>query len=88
MTDTQSLIDAQTLTDMILAEDTRLHRLIGQEIMDAKQQLTDRTGDTSALPLLIAALERVSRQCDPSVPAARLRAQRAALTMLNNKGAA
>ena len=56
MTDTHSLIDAQTLTDMILAEDTRLHRLIGQEIMDAKQQLTDRTGDTSALPLLIAAL--------------------------------
>lgn len=85
MTDTQSLIDAQTLTDMILAEDTRLHRLIGQEIMDAKQQLTDRTGDTSALPLLTAALERVGRQFDPSVPAARLRAQRIALTMLNKE---
>lgn len=87
MTDTQGLIDAQTLTDMILAEDTRLHRLIGQEIMDAKQQLTDRAGDTSALPLLIAALERVSWQCDPSVPAARLRAQRIALTMLNKEAA-
>ena len=87
MTDTHSLIDAQTLTDMILAEDTRLHRLIGQEIMDAKQQLTDRTGDTSARPLLIAALERVSRKCDPSVPAARLRAQRIALTMLNKEAA-
>lgn len=81
------MIDTQTLTDMVLAEDTRLHRLIGKEIKDAKQQLADRTGDTTMLPALIAALERVSRQCDPATPAARLRAQRAALTMLNGKGA-
>lgn len=81
------MIDTQTLTDMVLAEDTRLHRLIGKEIEDAKRQLANRTGDTTMLPSLIAALERVSRQCDPSVPAARLRAQRIALTMLDKEAA-
>lgn len=78
MTATQSLIDA------ILAEDTRIHRVIGKEITDAKKQLSARAGDTNGLPALIDALERVGRQFDPSTPAARLRAQRAALTMLNN----
>lgn len=81
MTDTQGLIGA------ILAEDTRIHRVIGKEIADAKQQLSARAGDTSGLPALIDALERMGRQFDPSTPAARLRAQRAALTMLNNKEA-
>ncbi len=81
MTDTQGLIGA------ILAKDTRIHRVIGKEIADAKQQLSARAGDTSGLPALIDALERVGRQFDPSTPAARLRAQRAALTMLNNKEA-
>lgn len=81
MTDTQGLIGA------ILAEDTRIHRVIGKEIADAKQQLSARAGDTSGLPALIDALERVGRQFDQSTPAARLRAQRAALTMLNNKEA-
>lgn len=81
MTDTQGLIGA------ILAEDTRIHRVIGKEIADAKQQLSASAGDTSGLPALIDALERVGRQFDPSTPAARLRAQRAALTMLNNKEA-
>lgn len=76
MTDTQGLIDA------ILAEDTRIHRVIGKEIADAKQQLSARSGDTSGLPALIDALERVGRQFYPSTPAARLRARRAALTML------
>lgn len=61
--------------------------MIGKEITDAKQQLSARSGDTNGLPALIAALERVGRQFDPSTPAARLRAQRAALTMLNNKEA-
>ena len=54
MTDTQGLIDA------ILAEDTRIHRVIGKEIADAKQQLSARAGDTSGLPALIDALERVA----------------------------
>ena len=80
MTDTQGLIDA------ILAEDTRIHRVIGKEIADAKQQLSTRAGDTSGLLALIDALERVGRQFDPSTPAVRLRARRAALTMLERKG--
>ena len=75
------MTDTQTLTDAILNEDTRIHRLIGKEITDAKSQLAERTGDTAALPLLIAALERIGRQFDPSSPAAQLRAKRTAITM-------
>ena len=74
------MTDTQTLTDAILAEDARLHRLIRKETDDAKRRLADRDGDTSALPALIAALERIGRQTDPTTPAARLRARRAAIT--------
>lgn len=76
------MTDTQTLTDAILAEDARLHRLIRKETDDAKRRLADRDGDTSALPALIAALERIGRQTDPTTPAARLRARRAAITTL------
>lgn len=76
------MTDTQTLTDAILAEDTRLHRLIRKETDDAKRRLAEHDGDTSALPALIDALDRIGRQTDPNDPAAKLRARRAAITAI------
>lgn len=77
------MTDTDTLTRAILNEDARIRVLLAGEITTAKHQLDERTGDTTALPLLINALERISRQFDTASATAQLRAKRAAIGLQN-----
>lgn len=75
------MTDTDTLTRAILNEDARIRVLLAKETATAKHQLDERTGDTTALPLLINALERISRQFDTASATAQLRAKRAAIRL-------